>query len=173
MGEDEIMTLNWMQGTQVQVPAAAVARISVPEKDADVGQADTPRDGDPSMAVNPEIKEIAPDLVEMLETDYFDAFVEPGTLASDHRAITLYVLQSYEGCSQWARSNVQETHLFKFIEKVEAGYQPNPWHNFNHALDVLYQASRYMTLIEAHLFLSEVSQFWVMVACIGHDLGHT
>jgi len=172
MGEDEIMTLNWMQGTQVQVPAAAVSRISVPEKDADEGQADTPRDGDPSKAVNPEIKEIAPDLVEILETDYFDAFVEPGTLASDHRAITLYVLQSYDGCSQWARSNVQETHLFKFIEKVEAGYQPNPWHNFNHALDVLYQASRYMTLIEAHLFLSEVSQFWVMVACIGHDLGH-
>jgi cAMP-specific phosphodiesterase 4 len=29
-----------------------------------------------------------------------------------------------------------------------------------------------MTLIEAPLFLSEASQFWVMLACLGHDLGH-
>merc|ERR1719262_6214 len=29
-----------------------------------------------------------------------------------------------------------------------------------------------MTLIEAGLFLTEVSQFWVMIACIAHDLGH-
>lgn len=29
-----------------------------------------------------------------------------------------------------------------------------------------------MTFIEANLFLSEISQFWVLVASLGHDLGH-
>merc|ERR1719169_358288 len=29
-----------------------------------------------------------------------------------------------------------------------------------------------MTLIEAYLFLEDHSQFWVMIAGIGHDIGH-
>jgi len=98
--------------------------------------------------------------------------VDPGTIGIEHSALTLYILQNYDGCDSWVRSNVQESHLFKFIEKVESGYSPNPWHNYNHALDVLYIASRHMTLIEAHRFLPEFAQFWVMIACVGHDLGH-
>lgn len=174
MGEDEVMTLNWMQGTALPTPSGGSHRpsFSVSMPCGDGQQASTPRDGDHPV-VNPAVKEIAPDVQAMLETESFDAFVDPGTLASDHKAITLYVIQTYEGCDQWVRSNVQESHLFKFIEKVDQGYNvPTPWHNYNHALDVLHQASRYMTLIEAHWFLSEVSQFWVMIACIGHDLGH-
>jgi len=85
----------------------------------------------------------------------------------------LYLLQTFPGCAQWVGANVQESHAVKFIERVEAGYnQENPWHNFNHAVDVLLQTSRYMALVECHLFLEEKSMFWIMVACIGHDLGH-
>jgi hypothetical protein len=165
--KDEAMTLNWMQGAAF---ATARSSFTVVAPTADKDQADTPRDGE--QFVPTAIKEVASEVQEMLETDHMDFFVEAGTLASDHKAIALYIIQTYEGCDSWVRSNVQETHLFKLIELVEAGYLSNPWHNWNHALDVLHQASRYMTIIEAHWFISEVSQFWVMVACIGHDLGH-
>lgn len=168
MGEDEIMTLNWMQGGQSNV-ALPGKRNSVT---GSINTLDTTKEAsdDAPFVVIEHKKDIAAEIIESLETDAFDCFVE--VMASDKRAITFYVIKAYEGCEGWAQHNVQERHLVTFIDKINAGYNPNPWHNYDHALDVLYQASRYMTLIEANLFFSEVCQFQLMVACIGHDVGH-
>lgn len=176
MGEDEIAALNWTQASATVPVATSSGRASQAQTaqgaERESNEADTPRREADEDMVNPEIKEIPEQILDILESDYFDAFVDPETLGCDHAAVSLYVLQKCEGCENWVRMNVQEGHLFKFIEKVKAGYIDNPWHNYYHALDVLYGVARYQNLIEAHLFLEAQTQFWIMVAAIGHDLGH-
>jgi cAMP-specific phosphodiesterase 4/calcium/calmodulin-dependent 3',5'-cyclic nucleotide phosphodiesterase len=183
MGEDEIMTLNYL-GTQVQSSTrrgdggritVAASPHNLPngsKQSADMFNQVSEGDRSESASDEREDKEINLEVVEMLETQSFDCFCDAETLGERHDAITLYIIQNYDGCDSWLRTNVQESRLMKFVEKVESGYQPNPWHNYYHALDVLYGAVRYMTLIEASLFLSEEKQFWLMIACVGHDLGH-
>jgi hypothetical protein len=62
--------------------------------------------------------------------------------------------------------------LNKFVSILEAAYQPNIFHNFAHAVDVLHGASRIMRLTQSDLFLSELEQFALLIASISHDVGH-
>ena len=64
-------------------------------------------------------------------------------------AIGTYVVWVHEGCVAWVRENVPETTLFKFMTSVEAKYpSENPFHNFSHGLDVLYNVSRFCRLVK-------------------------
>merc|ERR1712151_408067 len=62
--------------------------------------------------------------------------------------------------------------VHNFTKACEAKYQPQLFHNFAHAADGLYATSRALTTSEADQFLPEHVQFWLLVAAIGHDLGH-
>jgi len=188
MDENEIMALNWMQGQPVVNPggrgsknATQGRRSSHPgDTPAMISQADamnhpgeveapTPRDNETSLEMSK--LSIPEEVKESLETELFDAFSLPKAVT--HKAVTLHIILNREGCNTWLRSNVQESHLVKFVTNAEAGYAPNPWHNFSHALDTLYSVDRFMNVMEAHYFLTEVSQFWLMIAAVGHDIGHT
>jgi cAMP-specific phosphodiesterase 4 len=60
----------------------------------------------------------------------------------------------------------------RFVSAAEAQYLPNPFHNFAHAVDVLHYSSRIMFMISSEDFLNELEQFSLLIAAVGHDLGH-
>jgi len=62
--------------------------------------------------------------------------------------------------------------LRNFVVATEKQYLSNQFHNFSHAIDVLHGVARIMRLMQSEDFLTELEQFSVLIASIGHDLGH-
>jgi len=65
-----------------------------------------------------------------------------------------------------------ELVLKRFITAAEAQYLANPFHNMAHACDVVHYVSRIMRMISSEDFLNELEQFSLLIAAIGHDIGH-
>mmetsp|Transcript_93516 Transcript_93516/g.185533 ORF Transcript_93516/g.185533 Transcript_93516/m.185533 type:complete len:919 (+) Transcript_93516:178-2934(+) len=153
MSEGEIMVLNWMQGSRVTTraanksPTATMVRV-------------------PTLPLV-----VAPDsLIQGLASTDFD----PLNLSTEMNvAMAGYMITAYEGCCIWVQAYVHERQLRSFLTQLAAAYQPNPFHNFAHAVDVEHCCRTYMTLAKAKDFLSDVAQFWLLIAAVGHDVGHT
>jgi len=62
--------------------------------------------------------------------------------------------------------------LRRFVAATEKEYLPNPYHNFSHAVDVVHCVACHMRLINSAEFLSALNQFALLIAAIGHDIGH-
>jgi len=62
--------------------------------------------------------------------------------------------------------------LDRFIKRVEKEYLPVPFHSFAHAVDVVHAVSSLMRLMSSETFLTEFQQYCLLIASIGHDLGH-
>jgi hypothetical protein len=60
----------------------------------------------------------------------------------------------------------------RFVTAAEKEYLPNPFHNFSHATDVLHGVARMMRLVHSENFLTELEHFSLLIAAIGHDIGH-
>lgn len=164
MTEDEVMTLNWMQGTQVAVHKKRVSHLPP----GDLPQGDTGEVAHPAVA-NSVLDNIPSDVLEALDGPDFCTI----DLPKEHRSpVAAHIILTADGCCAWVRQNVQEVHIFKFVSECESKYKANPFHNFEHALDVAYSCARHMRLIQADRFLPDTSQYWLLVAAIGHDLGH-
>merc|ERR1740121_734719 len=82
------------------------------------------------------------------------------------------MLQFHEHSDIFLLTPEDRTTLKSFVRAAEALYLPNPFHNFAHAVDCLHQVGRIMRLIEANEFMSELDQYAILIAAIGHDLGH-
>jgi len=65
-----------------------------------------------------------------------------------------------------------EAVLRKFVGSVEAQYLPNPFHNFAHAADVTHYVARVMRMMSSEDFLTELEQYSLLIAAVGHDIGH-
>jgi len=167
MTEDEVMTLNWMQGTQMPMLRPRGQRSQIPsqgEVESAGGESGHGQAPQKSM-----LDSIDLEVIGMLETNSFC------TIDLEQEAmhpIAAHIILSSPGSKSWVRTNVQDVHVFKFVNECESKYKPNLFHNYAHALDVQYAAFRCMKLIEADAFIPETSQFWLLVACIAHDLGH-
>jgi cAMP-specific phosphodiesterase 4 len=156
MSEGEIMALNWMQGARVSTGAAGLS----------------PASGVSGLARVPTLPlVVAPDdLIQELASAGFN----PLNLSKEMRvAMAGYMVTTYEGCCVWVQAYVHERQLRSFLTQLAAAYQPNPYHNFAHAVDVEHCCRTYMPLAKAGDFLSDVAQFWLLIAAIGHDVGHT
>merc|ERR1712054_485815 len=70
------------------------------------------------------------------------------------------------------QSPEDEECLRRFVSKIAKEYKPNPFHNFAHAIDVVHVVGRVMRIINTEAYLNEVEQFSLLVAAIGHDVGH-
>jgi len=84
----------------------------------------------------------------------------------------VHVVMNHESCSEFVRLYVPPTLMMQFVVACESEYPRNPFHCFSHAVDVVYQMALYMTKIEASNFLQGTTQFAILVAGLGHDLGH-
>lgn len=164
MTENEIMTLNWLQGASV---ANGRKMIEGEDEKSTSMAIPTPRGKEGLSAIT---GKTPANTLEELNTPDFNALSQTVELKI---AIGTYVVWVHEGCLAWVRDNVPENTLFKFMTAVEAKYpSENPFHNFSHGLDVLYNVSRFCRLANLQSTFTETSQFWLLIAASGHDLGH-
>jgi len=78
------------------------------------------------------------------------------------------------GACDYVKETVDKEVMRQFVVQAQKGYSPNKFHNFAHALDVAYEVSLKIRLVEAGRFMYEVGtqQFWLLLAALGLDLGH-
>lgn len=70
-------------------------------------------------------------------------------------------------------SKAEKLTLDRFVKACEKEYKDeNPFHNFAHAVDCLHTVARVMRLMSSGAFLTELEQFTLLVAALGHDLAH-
>ncbi|CAE7364821.1 Pde1c [Symbiodinium natans] len=60
----------------------------------------------------------------------------------------------------------------RFTTAVEKEYLPVPFHSFAHSVDVLHAVSRVLRSIASGSYLTELEEFSLLIAAIGHDIGH-
>jgi len=169
MNENEIMQLSWMQGAQV--PAVNAGRASVAPKNFGKGGLEASEtDHRPPRGLNA-LNSMPVAVMEALDTAHFNSL----DLTKEVRcSVAAYLItDTSTQWSTWARSNVPQAQLLAFVVQMESNYTGNPFHNFAHAIDVEYMVYRYMDLIGAEQFLSETTQFSLLISAIGHDVGHT
>ncbi|CAJ1353656.1 unnamed protein product [Effrenium voratum] len=166
MTENEIMTLGWLQGGAGVGSRQVRGGDTEEDKMAGVASMATPRGKDLSAITG----KIPRGTLEELNTADFNALDHPVELKV---AIGTYVVWAHDGCAGWVHEHVPESTVFKFMIACEAKYpSANPFHNFSHGLDVLYNVSRFCRITNLESVLSETHQFWLLVAATGHDLGH-
>jgi len=127
------------------------------------------------------VKMIPHSLIEFMDTwDFDSADVSRGLDLPREEAklktmpswVAMHIICTSSGSSDWVHINVPEDKMKNFASRVESSYLDNPFHNHAHALDVLWSLARFQTLVEADAFMGEVAQFWILIAALGHDMGH-
>lgn len=174
MNENEIMVLNWMQGAQVPSTAAAMENKALAgAKGQHLEVSPSSYDSELAASMPGTSKaccfSVPTHVLQEVETENFNALDLPREVKT---SLAIYMVNFSEGCAGWVRANVREEQLNSFVGSAESKYQPNPFHNFAHALDVEYTIRLQMAAIHAERFLSELQQFWLLIAGIGHDLAH-
>jgi len=168
MSETDLMVLNWMQGRQAGNEPSAPAQDSV-RVSAMPARASQQMKAEDVEMYKSLMKSVPNELIDKLRTHDFDAF----EASHEHKlAISVHVVMNHESCSEFVRLYVPPTLMMQFVVACESEYPRNPFHCFSHAVDVVYQMALYMTKIEASNFLQGTTQFAILVAGLGHDLGH-
>jgi len=202
MDENQLMVLNWMQGSHQLQPAgqqqirkeasnltnttntsgvrpssAATNNKAMGATFSGVGAIAEGTSTGEEAAVSTQLGQEAvqslvldQDLIDKLDTLHFNAL----DISQEQKiASSVWMICQFEGCRDWVLAMTHPGTFQRFITSVEAGYLPNPFHNFSHAVDVLYTVRRCMQLVGSANFLSEVTHFWLLLASIAHDIGHT
>eukprot|EP00438_Fugacium_kawagutii_P032995 Skav236187 [mRNA] locus=scaffold3111:101440:106041:+ [translate_table: standard] len=79
------------------------------------------------------------------------------------------MLSHSSGAAVFKGEESDEALIARFVSEA---YPENPFHNFGHAVDVQAFIVKAMKLMEADKFLSNLEQFSLLVAGLGHDIGH-
>lgn len=103
--------------------------------------------------------------VESMETWDFDIF------ELDQQRLAIAVLVLLQACA-WKCSGSDSEVLPNFICCVRDGYQPNPYHNFCHGVDVLQTLFRMGSLMAWDRLFPPAMRFALLVAALAHDVGH-
>ena len=82
------------------------------------------------------------------------------------------MLSHNSGAAVFKGDESDEALVIRFVSEVQKAYPDNPFHNFGHAVDVQAMIVKMMKLMEADKFLSHLEQFSLLVAGLGHDIGH-
>lgn len=115
------------------------------------------------------VKKIPAGIKKSLNTHYFDS-LQPSK--EQKVELSAYIAFNVEGCREYAQAICPERIMMKFVHEADKLYPTNPYHNFSHALDVEHALSMAFHFTDASAFFSEQEQFWLIIAAIGHDLGH-
>ncbi|EEH60719.1 uncharacterized protein MICPUCDRAFT_4522, partial [Micromonas pusilla CCMP1545] len=62
--------------------------------------------------------------------------------------------------------------IWNFLVRVEGGYRANPYHNWQHAVDVTHTVYRFIVITELRTHITQVEKFALMIAALSHDLDH-
>lgn len=112
---------------------------------------------------------VPPEVEKNIWAPTFDAIA----LTEEQKGLlTAFIMSTSTGSASIMRNLVEQTVLLQFVKEAQKGYLPNPFHNYSHGLDVLQTCALSLSLIKAGRIMSEETQLWLLVAAIGHDLGH-
>jgi len=107
--------------------------------------------------------------VRAVETWGFDIL---GLGDGERRAVLLYLFFDSSIGRSVDRTWVDVDTFHAFTDSVMAAYNPNPYHNFLHATDILQTVYRIMCDTSCKRWLSDVEQYALMVSALCHDIGH-
>lgn len=165
MTEGEMAIVNWTQQGTGTMGGALRQRPSHNSHCSSKSNSDLVSPREMSLAIG----KIPPDTLNALHTNSFC----PLDVSKDvSLSVTAYLLLYNPTSSNWVSQHVEEATLLKFVAGIESQYLPNPFHNFGHGLDVLQTVWLSFETVSAVKFLTELQQFWLMVAAIGHDVAH-
>jgi len=88
------------------------------------------------------------------------------------QAIALYSILTSRVCGDWTRQHIKRDRLENFVAMSQSNYKANPFHSFEHGLDVLGELRRYLHEISANQIFPEDLLFALLVGAVGHDMGH-
>jgi len=87
-------------------------------------------------------------------------------------SIAHWILLQNSSVFQEVRPSPEVTSTF--LNTLCGNYKAElPFHTFMHAVDVLHMIWRFMLLSKAHVFLSGLEQFALLVSAVSHDVGHS
>lgn len=160
MGDEDVGILNMMQGKDVvqdfQKQASRRASVAQKKKAA--------RSGDQTQLSEAGVTE------QMYNSYLFN------TLALSKGQMTVigcYAISRFHDDGDWfVQSEEEKATLVRFFAAVEKEYLNNAFHNFSHATDVLHGVAKMLRLTNSENFLTELEQFSLLIAAIGHDIGH-
>eukprot|EP00929_Paragymnodinium_shiwhaense_P089005 TRINITY_DN49278_c0_g1_i2.p1 TRINITY_DN49278_c0_g1~~TRINITY_DN49278_c0_g1_i2.p1 ORF type:complete len:886 (+),score=216.87 TRINITY_DN49278_c0_g1_i2:176-2833(+) len=88
-------------------------------------------------------------------------------------ALAVYLISAFHGVDKaFIQSSEDETILKAFVHGLQEQYQTNPFHNFDHAVDVCHGTERMLRICETAQYFSPLEQFGMLIAAIAHDVGH-
>jgi len=167
--EHRTVAMAWAQGGQA--PKAAAKESAATPKPAMVkGQTRmTLGAGEDTSRLLNSVKKIPQSIKKSLNTHHFDSLLPNKEQKVD---LAAYIVVTLQGCSDYIQMILPEPVIMNFVTIAEKMYQPIPFHNFSHALDVEHSLAMSFQLVDAGAFFTEAEQFWLSIAAIGHDLGH-
>ena len=62
--------------------------------------------------------------------------------------------------------------LQSFAQAVQKEHLPYLFYNLAHSVDVMHGVARFLRMVASECSRSELQQFALLVAAVGHDLGH-
>mmetsp|Transcript_39876 Transcript_39876/g.105780 ORF Transcript_39876/g.105780 Transcript_39876/m.105780 type:complete len:853 (-) Transcript_39876:108-2666(-) len=90
----------------------------------------------------------------------------------DQKKLALHIIFDTPMGFSTFRDLVDVGTMRTFLNRVEAGYGANPYHNFAHACDVFHSVYRILCETMSGEWLSDAEQFAILVSALGHDIGH-
>jgi hypothetical protein len=94
-------------------------------------------------------------------------------LAYDYQQLNEFNIYFFDAVHSFSEVGVSSDVLKAFLVELSVRYiKENTYHNFHHACDVLQTTFRLMTLTKLDDILSDLECFSMLVAAVGHDVGH-
>lgn len=173
MGQEDVGILNMMQGKDV-------VQDGKKQRERRVSKLIEPKDllllSDKTNGLSPHCDR---KLVHLADADVaIELFNSYGfnTLAlskPQQATVGVYIISRFfDDGDGFIHNQKEQTKLEKFVHAVEQEYKTNPFHNFSHATDVLHGVARMMRMVQSENFLTELEHFSLLIAAIGHDIGH-
>mmetsp|Transcript_1067 Transcript_1067/g.2443 ORF Transcript_1067/g.2443 Transcript_1067/m.2443 type:complete len:904 (-) Transcript_1067:130-2841(-) len=164
MEEEDIGIINMMQGRDVKADRAKNNRRSMAvglKKGTVLRSATTPQTR-------------WEELIGVPETLYLSWGLNALTLSKSQRvSLAVFTIsQFHDRADGYVSTPEEEATLQKFVHIVEREYLPNPFHNFAHAVDVVHATAKLLRNMNSECFLTELEQYSLLIAALGHDLGH-
>ena len=78
----------------------------------------------------------------------------------------------FDSLDFFASLQIPKDKFIKFVTALSEQYLSNPYHNFYHACDVTHTTYRFLWVIGATNFLDDFECAAILVAALGHDVGH-
>jgi len=165
MGEEDIGILNMMQGKDVVLDGKKQAQRRVSR----LNKGKAKREGH---------------IIQLEEAgvtaETFNSFSFNTLILTKQQMMTIGVFVIYhfhDDADGFIHTEQDKVTLRNFVTEAEKQYmlpdgKKNPFHNFQHATDVLHGVSKMMRLTQSENFLTELEQFSLLVAALGHDIGH-